>query len=331
MFVPYASANDVGNRFLELLHNHGINPPAGSGMEDELLSLTQLLEVMRNPNLAQGQNRVAILRTAAGLHDLAAKVLSVATIQEFSTFIPHLQLIADAKVRAASLGQNAASGYDDDTARKMAELYIGCLAAHVGTDVCLDHPVKSKGDNPDVIFTVEETLVVKTPKRWALAIKTISTNRGQTIFDRISEGAEQIDDPKCQADYGMVIINAKNALDHEALWNPQTPFPDLQAAVEALKAQLEQLIGNAEQNRPQSEWDDLFKGRVVRPIIFMGQSLVKLPTAAHTQTPTPLKLLLAYGANGSLDPIGGGLASQMNKYMQRILLGVPGAHNQPPS
>ena len=52
---------------------------------------------------------------------------------------------------------------------------------------------------------------------WALAIKTISSRSGQTIFERIADGAEQIDRKACIADIGIVIINAKSAIDHEAL------------------------------------------------------------------------------------------------------------------
>jgi hypothetical protein len=327
MFVPFETASDVGDRFLALLHKHGIDPPAGSAMEDELLSLTQLIEVMKNPDLAQGPNRVSILRSAAGVHDLAAKVLSVETIPEFLKFVPHLRLISATKIPRASLAQNATSF--DDTARKIAELYLGCLAAQVGKDVDLDHPTDAKGDNPDVIFTVEETCIVKEPKRWALAITTISSHQGQTIFDNIRKGAEQIDSPKCPVDAGMVVINAKNSLCHSALWSPTTPFPDLQAAINALRLQLQRLADTANDDRPQSEWDDLFKSKVVRPVIFMGQSLVSLPTTIHTQTPTPLKMLLAYPAQGSVDPVGNGLAIEMNKHMQLILRGIPGSAGQP--
>src|SRR5271170_8271332 len=112
-FVPFATAHEVGDRFLALLHKHGIDPPAGSAMDDELLSLTQLIEVTKNPNLATGPNQGSILRSAAGIHDLAAKVLSVEKSHEFPRFLDHLRLIAEKKVPAASLGQNASSGpYD---------------------------------------------------------------------------------------------------------------------------------------------------------------------------------------------------------------------------
>ncbi len=320
--IPFQDASHIADRFLALLSRLGIQPPTGSALEDELLSLMRLIEVMKNPALAQGQSRIEVLRAAAGLHDLAAKVLSIEPIAEFVTFVPHLRLIAAMKGNDASLGQNAASGVFDDTARKMAELYMGCLAAHAGTQLVLDSPTNAKGDNPDVIFTVDERCYVGQPQRWALAIKTIASRQGQTIFDRIKDGADQIDDPKCPAEKGMIIINAKSAMDHDALW--QSTFPDLPSAMSALDAQLRQLAESAAADRPQKEWDELFTRKVVRPILFLGQSLVQLPTSAGLQTPTSLKKLFAFDANGRSDPVGVGLALVMNNYMQTILLGIPG-------
>lgn len=329
-FVPFHDAANIGDRFLALLSRHNIDPPAGSSFEEELLSLTQLVEVMKNPSLAQGAKQVTLLRAAAGLHDFAAKVLSVEPLSEFSGFLPHLRLIAQTKMAPASLSQNMSSPYNDDTARKMAELYMGCLAAHVGSQVELDSPTAAKGDNPDVIFTVTPTPsdVAQHPEQWALAIKTIGTSQGQTIFERIKEGAEQIDDAKCPAQKGIVVINAKNALDHQTLWGGT--FPDLQAAMNALGSQLDSLAGNANADRPRAEWNAVFSNKVRRPVLFLGQSLVHLPTPAGMRTPTALKMLKAYGANGALDPTARGLADCLNHYMQTILLGIPGGAGHQP-
>ena len=85
------------------------------------------------------------------------------------------------------------------------------------------------------------------------------------------------------------------------------------------------MVASASADRPQTEWDGLFKVKVVRPIIFMGQSLVRLPTLKHLETPTTLKMLKAYAAEGSCDPVGLGLAHELNEYMQRILRGIPGS------
>jgi hypothetical protein len=323
-FIPFQNADDIGDRFLTLLKKHKIDPPTGSSFEDELLSLTQLIEVMKQPNQAKGSRQNELIRAAAGVHDFAAKVLSTESLPEFNSFLPHLCLIAQTKIAPASLSQNMAGLYNDDTARKMAELYIGCLAAHVGADVDLDSPTAAKGDNPDVIFTVTPTVsgVTQPPETWALAIKTISTNQGQTIFERIKEGASQIDAPKCKAQKGMVVINAKNALDHNAL--SDATFSSLEEAEEALGAQLKSLADNANSNRPECEWKAIFSTKVKRPVLFLGQSLVYLPTSASKRTPTALKVLQVYSANGELDPTALGLANCLNHFMQSVLLGNPG-------
>lgn len=321
-FVPLYEAEDIINRFIELLHNLGIDPPPYSEIESELLSVTQLIEVMKNPSLAKGMDEAAVRREAAGLHDLAAKVLSVKCLPEYATFVPHLQLIANGKVRAASITQMKLSGPYDDTARKMAELYMGCLATHVGTEVELDSPTNAKGDNPDVIFKVEPCHPANGPQHWALAIKTISSRNGQTIFERIKEGAEQIDDRRCNADRGMVVINAKNALEHDKLWC--SDYPDLKSAMEALSTQLERLGDSAAVDRPQAEWDNLFEGKVARPVLFLGQSVVRLATSTGEYIPTPLKMLRGYCAEGVPDLVAANIAEVMNDFMQTILYGKPG-------
>jgi hypothetical protein len=327
MFVPFQSANDIGDRFLDLLHRLGINPPIGSAIEDELLSLTQLLEVLKNPALAQGPNEERILRSAAGIYDLAAKVLTVEPLPEFKQFVPHLKLIGKIKVRVASLGQNAFNEHDDDTARKIAELYVGCLAAHLGTQVDLDDPdpKRPRGDNPDVMFTMEDAN--HEAKRWALAIKTIGEGRsGQTIFERIEDGSGQINAPKCRADRGMVVINAKNAICHKVLW--KTSYANLREAFDGLEAELRRVIEEASKNRPQEEWDRIFTGKTMRPIIFMAQTIVNLPTP-FGRLPTPLGMIVADGAGGAYDGDGIFIADQMNEYMQNIRFGVPGVPGSP--
>lgn len=330
-FVPFQYADTIGDRFLSLLSTHNIDPLVGSSFEDELLSLTQLIEITKNPDLAVGERQNEVMRVAAGVHDFAAKVLSAEPLPEFESFLPHLRLIAQNKIAAASLSQNATSAYNDDTARKMSELYMGCLAAHVGTEIDLDSPTAAKGDNPDVIFKTQSVLdeVEQPVKSWALAIKTISSTKGQTIFERIKEGAKQIKSPLCPTDHGMVLINAKNAIDHEVL--SKSTFSTLKDAENALGAQLSQLSDATGLNRPQAEWDDLFTDKVKRPVLFLGQTLVYLPTPFSLRTPTSLKMLLLYGANGTLDPQAEGLANLLNHNMQTILRGIPGSHCVPPS
>jgi hypothetical protein len=58
--LQFQAADSIGDRFLSLLQRRGIQPPVGSGLEDELLSLTELIEVMKNPSLASGARQVDI-------------------------------------------------------------------------------------------------------------------------------------------------------------------------------------------------------------------------------------------------------------------------------
>ena len=325
--VPFSAANKISDRFLELLARQGISPPGGSKLEDELLSVVELLEVAKDPSRYSADEQVATLRAAVGLHDLAAKVLSTEQLPEFSAFIPHLRLIGEGKIPTASLGQNAKSAVFDDTSRKIAELYLACLAAHVGRDVQLDSPTAAKGDNPDVIFrTYPDGLP---SRRWALAIKTISTSQGQTIFERIADGAGQIDRVACPADVGMVVINTKSALDHKALW--ESTFLTEADAGDAMTRQVHALIAAAEKDRDPAEWNAVFAGRTVRPVLFMAQSLVSLPTAAGNRTPTALKMLFAHSFGEAPDNEAAGLAAFLNHYMQTILLGEPGGSGRQPA
>lgn len=320
-FVPFADAEVIGDRFLALLDAHGIQPPTGSRIEDELLSLTQLMEVTRNPNVVPVSARPAVFRAAAGVHDLAAKLLSVEPIAEFAEFLPHLKLISQGKIPTATLGQNAVSPQSDDTSRKIAELYLACLAAHAGTNVRLDSPTNAKGNNPDIIFRLEPN---SGPARdWAIAIKTISSTSGQTIFERIKEGAAQVDASACPADVGIVVINTKSALDHLALWN--AVFPTLDAAGAALVAQVKALTEAADKDRPCEEWEAVFAGKVLRPVLFLAQTLVRISTSPGRETPTALKMLIAHNPCGQPDPEAHALAVFLNELMHKVLLGTPGS------
>jgi hypothetical protein len=319
-FVPYATANDIADRFLELLAERGITPPAGTETETEFLSLTALLDIWRDAEGLQSMHdQPQIIRSAAAIHDLAAKVLAAESLPDFSSFEEHLKMIAEAK-EFTTIGQIGLADARDDISRKMAELYVGCLAVHCGEQIVLDHPHRAKGDNPDILLTWEGC-------RWALAVKALVSKRnGQTIFERIKDAASQID--ASSADCGMVIINAKNVIDHDAFWSPPQPFTNLDQAEAALRADLQSLIDLAAVDRLQEEWDMLFDGKTVPPIIFIGQSVTYLPLGGGLEAPTPVKAMVTDECNRSRDPIAMELAYWLKHGMQVILRGHPGP---PPS
>jgi hypothetical protein len=312
--VPYSEAEDIGDRFLGLLQKCGIDPPVATPVEDELLSLTALIEIWKDPSRIHSRYDET-MRTAAGIHDLAAKVLCAQALPEFPSFIDHLRLIAAGKVYT-SVTQNNVSDIRDDVSRKIAELYVGCLAIHCGTDLALDHPTASKGDNPDVMLSYAG-------RRWALAIKTISSQSGQTIFENIEGACKQIN--RSNADAGMVVINTKNVLNHTSFLRPPVPFGALDTAVAALTAEVKKVADLAENDRPSSEWDKIFDGsKAVLPVLFMGQTVTKLPVGGLEEVPTALKVMVAHGLGRSCDGEGVELAHCLNHWMQTMVRGNPG-------
>ena len=64
------------------------------------------------------------------------------------------------------------------------------------------------------------------------------------------------------------------------------------------------------------------------PVLLVGQSVVLLPTGKSAKTPTPLKMMLAYGFDRTLDEEGAELAHCLTHWTQIILRGEPGP---PPS
>lgn len=148
-FTKFEDAEGIVNRFITLLNQHGISPAVGSRIESEFLSPLQLLESTRNAGkLADSPE---LLADAGGMYDLAAKILAVETQPEFQSFIPHLKLFEEG-AKFATAVQPKNGDIRDDVNRKLAELYLGSLAVHFAFNVQLDHPVNSKGDNPDVLF-----------------------------------------------------------------------------------------------------------------------------------------------------------------------------------
>ena len=273
--------------------------------------------MQRKPELATGVQQAEILRQSAGVHDLAAKVLSVENQPEFQSCLEHLKLIVKSGINS-SVGQMNRGAASDDIGRKMIELYFSCLAIHCGFDVELDHPTNSSGDNPDVMFTAKDGETLR-ETRWALAIKSISSRSGQTIYERIKEGAHQID--VCSADKGIIVINVKDALDHESFWNRS--FDNLIDALESLKSSIDEVIEKSKENRDLEDWREVLSGKTVFPIAVLGQSLCRLTTKSGQPQPTVLKALVAFNPTKSLSADAEALkvCFFFNELMQKIILG----------
>lgn len=323
-FTRFEDADDIVNRFITLLNQHGISPAVGSRIESEFLSPLQLLESTRNTGKLAGSPE--LLADAGGMYDLAAKILAVETQPEFQSFIPHLRLFEEG-AKFATAVQPKNGDIRDDVNRKLAELYLGSLAVHFAFNVQLDHPVNSKGDNPDVMFEVRPDLLP--PSTWALAIKTVSSRSGQTIFENVQKAARQIDAPACSADRGMVVINLKNSVQHDQLW--RNAYTSLSEAQSALKGQIESLILATETDRPTSDWEPLFANRTSPLVFYFAQTVVRLRLSEDKEVPTILKMSKLANPLCRQDPVASSIAWQLNHGMQTILLGIPGEINRAPA
>ncbi len=315
--VSYEFATSVVDNFHTLLSTHKINPPAPSKVQDDLFSMAELFEIWLNP-----QDYIAqpcLIRAAAGAHDLASKVLCARELPEFETVLSHLRLMAEAP-DFSRITLMDGSSVRDDLSRKYAELYLACLAIHCGTGLTLDDPVNSKGDNPDVMMQFEG-------KTWALAVKTISSTQGQSVYENIAGAAKQIE--RSSAEAGLVVINAKNVIPHDTIWKNE--YGNLDEAVAALKAVASEICTNASDNRPNEEWQDIFRGEsTVAPVLFILQTVARIQLGTGL-VPTPIKVI-AWDPFGR-SPYGDAkeLAESLNMVAASLLGAEPPAHLRPMS
>jgi len=100
----------------------------------------------------------------------------------------------------------------DQASNKIFELLAGCFAMRCGTNVSLDDPDHSRGDNPDVLATIRG-------RQWGIACKVLHSVNPKTILDNIVEGLRQI--RTSTAETGFVFLNLKNVLDHAKYWPVQ--------------------------------------------------------------------------------------------------------------
>ena len=91
---------------------------------------------------------------------------------------------------------------------------MGLVCLEVGTNLELEGPVKSYGDNPDILIDLDG-------RRWGFACKVLSGSSPITMFDRLEEGVNQIE--ASPAEIGCTIINLKNQIDHNETWPLDNP------------------------------------------------------------------------------------------------------------
>lgn len=190
-----------------ILGRFGITILPGSPLEKMCLSLLELEERRRSGGDTMEDLRIAY-RPAFGLNDLVRRVVRLHNHQDFRVLVGHLRLL-----NSGTIAQNI-SAVADQVAAKIFELLIGLICLEIGTNTCLDSPVRSYGDNPDILTNLDG-------RRWGFACKVPSGTSPITLFERLKEGIKQIE--RSPAETGCVIFNLKNYIDHDKTWPLNNP------------------------------------------------------------------------------------------------------------
>jgi hypothetical protein len=145
----------------------------------------------------------SLFTCVVGVHEIANAVLAVRDSPSFPSMLPHLRLLSE-----GSDLQDTPSRATDQVTNKLFELFAASLAMQCGTDVILDDPGSSIGDNPDVLATLGE-------RRWGIACKVLHGLHPEGFIAHLQKGINQIE--KSEAEIGVVRFNLKNVLPHERI------------------------------------------------------------------------------------------------------------------
>ncbi|AOO79650.1 hypothetical protein [Bosea vaviloviae] len=245
-YVPVERAAEFATRLLGIFRELGFDSAPLEGVEAGVISLWDVLENLASPGDPHNPAIAEKYVSGAGLHDLAAKVVAVwdHKLEARSFLAPHIKLLAEAHYT----GQNASNprwdrkdgiAREQGSADKVIELYWACLCILADMSVEIDDPEASSGGrNPDVIATAADGT------RWAFALKTLArvphpATAAKNLMCNIKKACEQIERAEC--DKGIVVVNLKNVLDHDALRSAGT-FANEQAAQCAINAQISQIL-----------------------------------------------------------------------------------------
>ena len=208
-FTSFAQIQQEVAEFAKILKGIGIDIKAGSPLEDMCLTLLGLEEQRKNTALINPMEDIRTkLRPALGLHDLLKRVVRSHKRAGFSSLVPHLNLL-----NSGTVAQNV-SAPRDPVAAKIFELLMGLVCLEIGTNLALDGPIESFGDNPDILVDLDG-------RHWGFACKVLYGSSPITMFDRLEEGVQQV--AASPAEIGCTIINLKNQIDHNETWPLANP------------------------------------------------------------------------------------------------------------
>lgn len=282
MEVTVASASELIDRFEELLATHGISVPKHAQTGADMLSMWKVLERVRTGFNGSPDDLRQEYTTGLAAHDLAAKMLDVSQLPQFSDLVPHLELLAEGAIHLTAPPPAYPDGYN-----KLIELYWAGLCLGAGLTIELDHPTNSDGKNPDIITSAE----LRRSKH-GYALKTVRSPHTQNILDHLKKGIDQIE--VSSSTDGIVAFNlTPRLLQSHVIWPEGGCFPAWGIPAMVIIQACRQMIGQMVVDNGQPAIDALFHGKKATGSVLC---LAFFPTVAlHPRTGNPTVMPLKVG------------------------------------
>ena len=192
--------------FEAILKEHNVPIKKGSDLEKICLSIIDILGKKQCPDLMDPlQDIRKDFADILGLWMFLDKVITLQKHPDFGKLIPHLRLLNEGVI-----SQNTKSPISDAVSNKIFELLFAFLCMEIGQDILLDSPSNSKGDNPDIIVTIDGL-------RWGFACKVPYSQSAESIYSNICNGIGQIEASPATT-IGCVVLNFRNLIDHNRSW-----------------------------------------------------------------------------------------------------------------
>lgn len=306
--------------FEATLKQRGISIEQGSDLGRIGLAVIDLFERGKAPQLQNPREDLRrYVADILGVRTFMTKVVSLRTHPDFVQLLPHLR-----KLNSGRVPQNSPSGILDQISPKIFELLIALGAMQIGSNLKLDHPDHSAGDNPDILVTVDEV-------RYGLACKALLGSSSAALVQNLKKGIDQIE--RSAADTGFVVVNVKDLIDHNSCW--PTPadvdfgdgvevdsvaWPDLRFVLSYLTALATKRVLDMEQSIGIPALQAMFHGKKAVPVVvhFLHTATALAGPTGPVATSVLFLHLYGYGAT---------VVSRLNEALQDL---PPGEDSQGP-
>lgn len=212
MKYPFDESEARVGEFEDLLKSHNIIIQDNSDLESVCLAVMEVNAKHKNEEVHDNQLDIReTFSDVAGIVEFIDKILKHKDHADFNQVVPHLRLMSEANTAVLT----TKSKVTDAANNKLLELYVALLCMSFASEIRLDDPEDSKGDNPDVMFKYRD-------QDWAIACKALHSINAKTLYDTLSKGVEQIN--RSEAEKGIVLVNFKNIINRDQLWpiiNPE--------------------------------------------------------------------------------------------------------------